>query len=196
MKMLSKAGAQTSDCDPVSGAIAGKAFWFCVRTQPRREVFALSFLKQLESVESFFPRIQYRGTGRRRGQWITEAMFPGYVFCKFDLWQKARAVTYSPGIAGLIRFGNQCPVIPDRVIEELQSTVGDQEVLLVERSLKIGDRVLIEAGPMEGAEGIVCRVFPGRTRVALLLEFLGRQTQIEIDMDQVTEPPRSHPPIT
>jgi transcriptional antiterminator RfaH len=116
---------------------------------------------------------------------ITEPMFPGYLFCRFNLWHMARAVIYSPGISGLIRFGNQCPVVPDLVVAELQSTLGADEIMEVDRSLKIGDRVLIEAGPMQGAEGVVCRVFPGKTRVALLLEFLGRQTQIEIDMDQV-----------
>jgi transcriptional antiterminator RfaH len=172
-------------------AAASFISWFCVRTQPGREMFAQTFLKKLERVESFFPRIRFRGMGRRRGRWITEPLFPGYLFCKFDLHHQARAVAYSPGVSGIIRFGNHCPIVPTEVIEQLQSSFGTNEPMEVDHPLKIGDRVLIEAGPMQGAEGIVCRVLPGKARVALLLEFLGRQTQVEIDMDQI-QAPRDH----
>ena len=164
------------------------AFWFCLRTQPRRETFAHTFLKKLETVESFFPRIRFRGTGRRRGQWIVESLFPGYLFCKFNWRHQARAVSYSPGVSGLIHFGNHHPVIPDEVIQQLKATFGQDEITTVETALKIGDRVIIEAGPMRGSEGVVCRVLPSKTRVALLLEFLGQQTQIEIDIEQLQLP--------
>ena len=171
-----------------TGSIGEGAFWFCLRTQPRRETFAHTFLRKLEAVESFFPRIRFRGTGRRQGRWITESLFPGYLFCKFNWQQQVRAVSYSPGVSGLIHFGNSHPVIPDEVIAQLQSTFGADEVTTVDHPIKIGDRVLIETGPMRGTEGIVCRVLPGKTRVALLLEFLGQQTQIEIDIDQIQNP--------
>jgi transcriptional antiterminator RfaH len=163
-------------------------FWFCLRTQPHRELFAHTSLKKLEKVESFFPRIRFLGTGRRQGRWITEALFPGYLFCKFNLRDQTRAVSYSPGVSGLIHFGNHCPTVPSEVIQQLQATFGPDEVTTVEQPLKIGDRVLIESGPMRGLEGIVCRVLPGKTRVALLLEFLGQQTQIEIDVSQAQAP--------
>jgi transcriptional antiterminator RfaH len=162
--------------------------WFCVRTQVRRETFAHAFLKKLEQVETFLPRIRYRGTGRRKGSWITEPLFPGYLFCRFALPHQFRAVSYSPGVSGLIRFGLHCPVVPVDVIQGLQSTFGSEDPALVDHPVKIGDRVIIEAGPMRGAEGVVCRVLPGRTRVALLLEFLGQQTQVELDLDQIKAP--------
>ena len=171
-----------------AGVEPDAALWFCLRTQPRHEAFAHGFLQRQESVQSFFPRIRFRGTGRRRGQWIVEALFPGYLFCRFNWRSHARLVTYSPGVAGLIHFGNDYPVIPDAAIQQLQSSFGLDEPATVDQSLKIGDRVLIEAGPMQGTEGTVCRVLPGKTRVALLLEFLGQQTQIEIDVSQVQSP--------
>jgi transcriptional antiterminator RfaH len=165
-----------------------EALWFCLRTQPRHEAFAHGFLQRQASVQSFLPRIRFRGTGRRRGRWIVEALFPGYLFCQFNWRKHARLVTYSPGVAGVIHFGNDYPVIPTDVIQQLQSTFGQDEPKTVDHSLQIGDRVLIEAGPMRGAEGVVCRVLPGKMRVALLLEFLGQQTQIEIDVEQVQTP--------
>ena len=163
--------------------------WFCLRTQPRREAFAHDFLKRQEQLKSFFPRIRFRGAGRLRGQWMIEALFPGYLFCQFNWRLHAKLVSYCPGISGLIHFGNNYPVIPFDVIQELQSQFGQDEPVTVDQPLKIGDRVVIEAGPMQGVEGIVCRVLPGKMRVALLLEFLGQQTQIEVDVNQI-HPPR------
>ena len=167
---------------------AEQAFWFALRTQARRESFAHTNLQKLEAVESFLPRIRYQGTGRRHGRWITESLFPGYIFCKFNLSLQARAVGYSPGVSGLIHFGRHCPTIPEEVIQQLQTVFGAEEPKTVEHALKIGDRVLIETGPMRGFDGIVYRVLPGKTRVALLLEFLGQQTQIEIDLAGIQIP--------
>lgn len=162
-----------------------EAAWFCVKTQNQRESLAFDSLKRLRFVELFWPRICFCGMGRRKGKWITESLFPNYLFCKFDWQHHARAVTYSPGVSGIIHFGQHYPIVPPDAIQELQATFGAEQVTTVEHSLKIGDRVLIESGPMQGTEGMVSRILPGRARVALLIEFLGVQTQVEINLDEV-----------
>ena len=169
---------------------ADAARWFCARTQPCRESFAHSFLQQIKEVESFLPRIRFRGTGRRRKQWIVEPLFPGYLFCKFDWRLHTRTVTYSPGVSGLIHFGLHYPVIPPEVIQELQQTFGTDEATTIDRSVRVGDRAIVQVGPMRGVEGVVCRVLPNKGRVAVLMEFLGQQTQIEIDVDHLEIPDR------
>ena len=94
-------------------------------------------------------------------------------------------MTYSPGVSGLIHFGQHYPVIPTEAIRELQVAFGAEQVTNVNHPLKIGDQVLIESGPMRGTEGTVCRILPGPARVSLLIEFLGVQTQVEINLDEV-----------
>jgi Transcription termination factor nusG len=126
--------------------------WFCVRTQPCRESFAYSFLQGMPDVETFLPRIRYRGTGRRRRQWIVEPLFPGYLFCKFSWRSRFRAVTYSPGILGLIHFGHYYPVIPLEVVQDLQQTFGAEEATEIDRTARIGDRAIVEVGPMRGID--------------------------------------------
>jgi transcriptional antiterminator RfaH len=164
-----------------------RAFWYCLRTQPQQEMFAFNSLRHLE-LEAFFPRIRYRSTRRRQGQWLIEPLFPNYLFCKFDLYQQARAVKYAPGVSHLIHFGNQCPTIPSEVIQKLQSAFILETPTTVEQTLKIGDHVLIEAGPMQGCEGIVSEVLPGKKRAELLLEFLGQQTRVKIDLSLIQTP--------
>ena len=61
LAMSNSFGAVSAQADDSASFIS----WLCVRTQPGREMFAHTFLKKLEKVESFLPRIRFRGTGRR-----------------------------------------------------------------------------------------------------------------------------------
>jgi transcription antitermination factor NusG len=79
-------------------------------------------------------------------------------------------------------------MVPLEIIQQLKETFAEDKPTNIEHPVKIGDRVLIDSGSMSGIEGIVCRVLPGKRRIAVLLEFLGQQTQIEIDIDQVQLP--------
>jgi len=189
--MAPSSPSRREESNPLDGrrselpSLTDAADWFCARTQPGRESFAHSFLKGIKDIESFLPRIRFRGTGRRRKQWIVEPLFPGYLLCKFRWQLHARTVTYSPGVSGLIHFGNHYPIIPVEVIRELKQTFATDEPTTIDRTVQIGDRAIVQVGPMRGAEGLVCRVLPEKGRVAILMEFLGQQTQIEIDVNHL-----------
>src|SRR6218665_2709123 len=79
--------------------------WYCARTQTKREHIAAEHLKALPGVEVFCPRIRYRKATRRGKIWWMEPLFPGYLLVKFKLSEMERAVTFSQGIRGLVRFG-------------------------------------------------------------------------------------------
>jgi len=48
-----------------------------------------------------------------------------------------------------------------------------------------GEEVQIIGDSFEGLSAVVTQILPGRQRVALLLEFLGRQTTIEIGIHSI-----------
>jgi transcriptional antiterminator RfaH len=153
----------------------------------KHEALAFNSLMNL-GIESFLPQIRYRGTGYRLGRWVVEPLFPNYLFSKFDLQQQSRTVKYARGVSGLVHFGCHCPVIPTAEILRLQAAFSLEQLTTVEQTIKIGERVLIDAGPMRGSEGIVQQVLPGGNRAALLLEFLGQQTRLEIDLSMIQLP--------
>jgi transcription antitermination factor NusG len=45
--------------------------------------------------------------------------------------------------------------------------------------------VIIGSGVFEGLEAVVTRVMPGPQRVAVLLDFLGRQTTLEVPTSEL-----------
>jgi len=164
----------------------GDLSWFCVRARPREEHIATASLRRLEGMDVLNPRIRFRRSTARGPVWVTESMFPGYVFARFNLRQSLDMVRYSFGVAGVVHFGLFWPIVPDETVEGLRAVVGEEEVRLVESALKVGDEVEVATGSFTGFYGIVTRVMPARDRVAVLLEFLGRQTLVELPLGGVS----------
>lgn len=164
----------------------GSALWFCLKSQPKHEHIAAAQLAVSQHgqtdkvVEVFLPRIRFKRATRQGTVWVTEALFPGYLFARFD-WQSAlRQVQHSRGVRGVVHFGERWPAIPDAVIHELQQAVGATGLHTIPENLNPGDDVEITEGAMRGLRAVVTRVLLGRERIAVLMEFLGRQTMIEL----------------
>jgi transcriptional antiterminator RfaH len=163
--------------------------WFCLRTQLKHEHIAAANLRLLPEVEVFNPRIRYRRSTRRGPVWFTESLFPSYIFARFDWRNLLRQVHHAAGVASVVHFGIRWPTIPDEVLAELKETVGEKELRLVAAEPQIGEEVQISGGAFHGLQGIVTRLLPARTRVAILLDFLGRQTMVEVRMAEVVRLP-------
>jgi transcriptional antiterminator RfaH len=115
-------------------------------------------------------------------------MFPGYLFAKFVYSEQHRAVEASHGIRGIVHFGDHLAALPENIVVGLRSRVGEEEVVTVDSSLKVGESVEIVEGPFRGLEALVTHLLPARERIRVLLEFLGRCLEMEISTAQVLSP--------
>src|SRR2546430_15139128 len=109
--------------------------WFCIRTQPKHEHIAAKHLKEQPQIEVYLPRIRFKRSTRRGPVWFTEALFPNYLFARFNLATVSRRVHSARGVRGIVHFGNQWPQIPDVVIADLRATVGGDEVHVIDQRL-------------------------------------------------------------
>ena len=157
--------------------------WFCLRSQPKHEHIAAAHLKKMEGVEVFLPRVRFQRSTRQGLAWVTEALFPNYLFARFDWQNSLRQVQAARGVSGVVHFGERWPVIDEGIIEELKKAVGAEELHTISAVLQPGDEVEIAEGAMRGLRAVVSRVMPSKERVAVLLEFLGRQTTIEVPVN-------------
>jgi transcriptional antiterminator RfaH len=154
--------------------------WFCLRTQPKHEHIAAAHFRSDPDIEIYLPRIRVKRATRRGPVWFTEALFPNYMFARFELAACLRRVCHARGVRGVVHFGDRWPIVPEAVIRELRATVGADQVHVVRDELQPGEAVRIAGGVFDGLEAVVTRVMPSRERVAVLLEFLGRQTSVEL----------------
>jgi transcriptional antiterminator RfaH len=139
----------------------------------------------MEGIEVFNPRVRFSRPTRSKTVWVTEAMFPNYIFARFDWKSSLNRVQYAPGIHGVVHFGTRWPTIPDAVITELRTLVGKEELCTIAKDLAPGETVEIIGGAFHGLEAVVTRIMPSRQRVAVLMDFLGRQTAMEVPTFQV-----------
>lgn len=157
--------------------------WYLVRSRPRQEVVALQSLQRL-GVETFLPLIREQRVIRRCRRTVTGPLFPGYLFARFDLETRFRAVNFAHGVRELVAFGDTPAVVPDEMVEAILGRMEDGAVV-VRPSFRPGDRVRVGWGPFEGLEAVFECELSEQQRVVLLFESLSFQARVVVDLAQV-----------
>lgn len=155
--------------------------WFCVHTKPKSEHLAAAAIRLLDGgIETFCPRIRFQRATPRGKVWFTEALFPSYMFAKFDLATWLRGVKHANHVIGIVGFGGRPVPVDEQVIADLKTEMRGAELREVQHGVKVGDTVEVAEGPMRGLTGIVESLASGAERVRILLEFLGRTSVVEV----------------
>ncbi len=153
--------------------------WYCVRSKPKKERMAAGALASLHGLEIFCPQIRFQRKTVRGPVWFQEAMFPGYFFARFDLFEMKQAVSYAPGVLTIPMFDNRIVSIPDSVIESLQADLDAESVVDAVAPLEVGEETTILEGSMRGLKVKVIKLMPARERVAVLMEMMGTLVEAE-----------------
>jgi transcriptional antiterminator RfaH len=161
--------------------------WYCLRVMTRREHITALNLTQRTGVSVFSPRIRVQKRNRSGvAALVTEALFPGYVFARFNYPQEARHVASTPGVLGLVTFGGPPPTVADGVIDHLETEVNRAANTAVAPLFEEGAWVRIVTGSFQGSEGRVVQAAPGSSRVCVMLLLLGQEIQVSMQGDQLT----------
>jgi transcriptional antiterminator RfaH len=159
--------------------------WFCLRAQPKREHIAAACLRQISDVEAFCPRLRFRKVTNRGPVWFIEAMFPGYLFARFDYANRNRLIRQGPGVSGFVQFGERLAMLPEPLINEIKRQTSSDEVVEINPELEPGRTVQLARGPFLGLEAVVTRLIPAKERVEILIEWMGRALHAEASVNDV-----------
>ena len=170
--------------DPAATA-GGTAPWYLAQLRPNAAHIARAHLAR-QGFGVFCPT---QTETRRRGVRFVEVealLFPGYLFVTFDPsaapW---RAINSTRGMSRLVAFGGAAPSpLPDPLIRGLMARCDGTGHLLPPARLEPGDHVQVLGGPFAD---FVARVeaMAAPTRVWVLLDILGRDTRVAIDLDRL-----------
>jgi len=164
--------------------------WYCLQAQPKHEHIAAASLRRLDGVEVYCPRIRYRKATRRGPVWFVEAMFPGYLFARFDFPKMHRAVRHANGVSTILHFGTRVPKLDDLLIASLRELYAgaENDVKIIDPEIIPGSVVAITSGVFAGLETLVTNVLPAKKRICVLLTFLGQEIEAQIRQEEVVHP--------
>ena len=112
---------------------------------------------------------------------VERKVFPGYVLIKMvmtdDTWHLVRNVR---GVTGFVGSANK----PIPLTEEEVLAMGTEKHEIVVR-YQVGDHVRIVDGPLSSFTGVVEEIEPEKNRVSVMVSMFGRETPVELELDQV-----------
>ncbi len=112
---------------------------------------------------------------------VIRKVFPGYVLVKMILTDESwHLVRNSRGCTGFV--GTDGKPVPLTEQEILDLGVERREISV---GFELGDTVKIVDGPLEGFLGTVDELDPEGNSVRLIVSMFGRETPIELELDQV-----------
>ena len=112
---------------------------------------------------------------------VERKVFPGYVLIKMvmtdDTWHRVRNVR---GVTGFVGSANKA--IPLTEEEVLAMGMEKHEIIV---KYAVGDHVRIVDGPLSTFTGVVEEIEPEKNRVSVMVSMFGRETPVELELDQV-----------
>lgn len=134
----------------------------------------------------FLPWLRSRRRIGSRYQWVLIPLFPGYLFCRLDLYVSGKAARYLPGVVDFLKFGSRIAEVGVEVIQGLRERCPNGVAQFQPPAYKAGERVMVKEGPFSGLEAIFERQLKGSERVAILLDLLGRQTRLVVSTEVIS----------
>jgi transcription antitermination factor NusG len=160
--------------------------WYAAYTSANHEKHVAEQLVVRE-VEHFLPVYESVRRWKDRRMKLQLPLFPGYVFVRLALRDRLQ-VLQVPGVAKLVGFNGTPTAVPQGEIEALRASLADGVQAEPHPYLKVGHRVRVKAGPLQGLQGILVRK-KNISRFVISLDLIMRSVAVEIDVAEL-EPVR------
>jgi len=153
--------------------------WYAVQTRSRHEKMVA---RQLEGqgFSTFLPVTTQLRQWSDRQKMVELPMFPGYAFLRMAYQPEQRLrVLSTDGIVSFVGSHGQGIPIPDRQMEHIQLLVAAKVPYENYPFLKVGQRVRIRSGSLNGTEGILVGQ-DGDRMLVISVELIQRSVSIRL----------------
>jgi transcription antitermination factor NusG len=157
--------------------------WYALQTRTRWESNTAELLRG-KGLETLLPTYTTKKKWSDRYKVVEAPLFPGYVFCRFDVHNRL-PVLITPGVISVVGRGKIPVAVDDAEIFSIQAAVASGIQLEPWPYVEIGERVRIKDDVLDGMEGILTS-FKGSHRVVISVTLLRRSVALEIDRARIT----------
>jgi transcriptional antiterminator NusG len=153
--------------------------WYAVQTRSRHEKMVARQLER-QGFATFLPLTTQLRQWSDRRKLIELPLFPGYAFLRMVYQPEQRLrVLGTEGIVSFVGMHGQGMPIPDKQIEHIQTLMAAKVPLESYPFLKVGQRVKIRSGSLNGTEGILVGQESDRMLV-ISVELIQRSVSIRL----------------
>jgi transcription antitermination factor NusG len=170
------------DCELLEQTNSGQdlASWFAVQTRPRHERAVATQLETL-GFDTFAPVVAEIHHWSDRRKKVELPLFPSYAFVKLCPSPAERVrVLRLFGVNGFVGSRGQGTPIPDKQIDDIQTLLANDIDFALTPFLKIGQRVRVRGGCLDGIEGVLMARNSDQTLV-ISVEPIQQSLSIRID---------------
>jgi transcription elongation factor/antiterminator RfaH len=160
--------------------LRGELHWYAVQTRSRHErVVAAQFREQ--GVNTFLPMITRLQRWSDRRKIVEFPLFSGYLFVHVVISPHVRrTVLFTRGVAGFLGMGGEPLSIPDDQIDTVRQFLAKKVSCGAHPFLKVGQRVRIRSGSLEGLEGILV-AHNGNRKLVVSVDTIQRSFSIHLE---------------
>jgi transcription antitermination factor NusG len=141
-------------------------------------------LLRSKGLETLLPTYTTKRKWSDRFKVVESPLFPGYVFCRFDVHNRL-PVLITPGVISVVGRGKTPVAVDDAEIFSIQAAMGSGIHMEPWPYVEIGERVRIKDDVLDGMEGILTS-FKGSHRVVISVTLLRRSVALDIDRSRIT----------
>ena len=156
--------------------------WFALQIRSRWEGTTAGLL-QSKGLETLLPTYATKRRWSDRFKVVEAPLFPGYVFCRFDVHNRL-PVLITPGVISVVGRGKTPVAMDDSEILSIQTAIGSGIHMEPWPYVEIGERVRIKDDVLDGMEGILTS-FKGSHRVVISVTLLRRSVALDIDRSRI-----------
>ena len=167
---------------PVSAG--SNPYWYAIQTRSRHEKFVDSQLRQ-QGIITFLPLASELRCWSDRRKLVQLPLFPGYLFVRVVASREARAqILRASGVVSMVGTRGEPISIPDSQIESIQKLVSNNVPFVHHPFLRVGQRVRIRGGCLDGIEGILVG-HNGNRSLIVSVETIRRSLAIRVEGCQI-----------
>lgn len=157
--------------------------WFALQVRSRWEGTTAGLLRG-KGLETLLPTYTTMRKWSDRFKVVESPLFPGYVFCRFDVHNRL-PVLITPGVISVVGRGKTPIAVDDTEIFSIQAAIVSGVHIEPWPYVQIGERVRIKDDVLDGTEGILTS-FKGSHRVIISVSLLRRSVALEIDRSRIS----------
>jgi len=152
--------------------------WYALKVRPRFEGMVAGSLSY-KGYDLFLPTYKSKRHWSDRTKVLDLPLFPGYLFCRFDLQTRLPILT-TPGVNSIVGAGRSPQAVDESEIEAIRTVVQSGVAYEPYAYLPVGQLVRVEDGALHGLTGIVTD-HKNDSRLIISVSLLMRSVSVEID---------------